>query len=286
MKKSGLSALIISALALSISVPVKAESGLHTLVYEVYAGGIHAVQAELDLDFTKADRYSLVLSAHTRGFLGKLAPWSGTFETHGWNNPDGTLQPELHKSTATWRDEKEVKEYNYNRDGSFDSLVITDHEKLPENTDISDELTQGTIDVLTATLEVMEAVAAGKECKGTSEVFDGKRRFEMVYASEESEKLTSTKYNVYGGQTELCTVEVKPIAGKWYDKPRGWLSIQEQGREHGTMPTVWMGKVTENGPAVPVKVLVKTAYGALFMHLAEYKSENEFLVAQKRVETE
>ena len=46
------------------------------MVYEVYAGGIHAVQNRMEI--SEADgRYDIVMNAETRGFLGKLAPWSG-----------------------------------------------------------------------------------------------------------------------------------------------------------------------------------------------------------------
>ena len=61
------------------------------------------------------------------------------------------------------------------------------------------------------------------------------------------------------------------------------MSIQEQGRERGTMPTVWLGKIAKNAPAIPVKIRVKTAYGTLFMHLAEYQNEGQIIVAEKRV---
>ena len=278
-----MSALTISALCLPVSAP---QAGIkkQTLIYDVYAGGIHAVQATLNMDLSRPDRYDLMLTAQTRGLLGNLAPWSGTFETRGWVQESGNLQPELHKSTATWRDEVEVKEYNYNRSGAFDSLVITEHEKQPEIRDVEAALTDGSVDVLSATLMVMKNVAKGGKCVGTSEVFDGKRRFEMVYAPEKSVELTPSKYNIYGGAAEKCTVEVKPIAGRWHKKPRGWLSIQEQGRERGTMPTIWMGKISKNGPAVPVKIFIKTAYGALFMHLAKYETEDEILIAENRVE--
>ena len=68
------------------------------------------------------------------------------------------------------------------------------------------------------------------------------------------------------------TVEVKPIAGRWYEKPRGWLSIQEQGRKLGTMPTVWFAQLKETATVVPVRVRVKTEYGTLFMHMTNYES--------------
>ena len=77
-------------------------------------------------------------------------------------------------------------------------------------------------------------------------------------------------------------MEIKPVAGGWSEKPRGWLSIQEQGRDRGMMPTVWLANVSDDGPAVPVKIRVKTAYGTLFMHLAQYETGGNMVVAEKR----
>lgn len=253
------------------------------MVYEVYAGGIHAVQAKLQINFIGDERYTLVLDAHTRGFLGKLAPWSGTFESYGWVAGDHDYRPELHKSTTTWRDETEVKEYQYTKSRRFNGLLITDHDKPTYKKEIDDALTHGTTDVMTAALGTMQAVGDGKDCQGTSEVFDGKRRFEMKFNHQERVELESSRYNIYEGPAVKCTVEVVPIAGNWHKKPRGWMSIQEQGRKRGAMPTLWMGRISEDGPAVPVKILVKTAYGSLFMHLAEYRKGEDILVAEKRV---
>lgn len=258
-----------------------AEAAEQTMVYEVYAGGIHAVQATLDINI-EDKRYDLELGAQTRGFLAKLAPWFGTFETQGWVVGKDDFRPEQHKSTATWRGEKEIKEYNYGKDRSFKGLLITDHNKPTKKKDVDDELTQGTTDALTAALLAMNSVARGDGCKSETEVFDGKRRFKMKFNFLKDEQLKRSKYNIYDGPSVKCTVEVEPVAGGWHKKPRGWLSIQEQGRERGTMPTVWMGQINEGMPAVPVKILVKTAYGNLFMHLAEYRSKEKLLVAEKR----
>ncbi len=65
--------------------------------YEVYAGGINAVDSELDITMQGKDRYSVEMFAATKGFLKVLAPWSGSFETHGWQLKDRD-QPELHRS--------------------------------------------------------------------------------------------------------------------------------------------------------------------------------------------
>lgn len=255
---------------------------IQTMVYEVYAGGIHAVQAKLTVDLSDEDRYDLNLFAKTRGLLGKLAPWHGTFSTNGWRDED-TLQPELHKSVTTWKEEEETKEYKYNRDGSFNELVIKDYQKKPQIKKPEAELTDKSFDTLTAALMTLKAVASGEQCDQKAPVFDGKRRFNQVFNFLETEDLKQTKYNIYEGPSIKCTVEVEPDGGQWHKKPRGWLSIQEQGRERGTMPTMWIANITPDMPAVPVKIFVKTAYGNLFMHLAEYNANGKKWVAEKRV---
>jgi len=258
-----------------------ASDQIQKMIYDVYAGGFHVVQADVTIDYSDPKHYELFMGAKTHGFLGKVAPWQGTFETNGWVN-GGDLQPKLHRSSAIWRGEEEIKSYNYSKDGGFQSLVIKDQDKPEETEDIDPALTQGTTDALTAGLLAFEQVARGEPCTSSAEVFDGKRRFEQILTFEKNEDLKSSKYNIYSGSAQKCTVEIKPIAGKWHDKPRGWLSIQEQGRERGLMPTVWMATVKEGGPAIPVKIRVKTAYGTLFMHLAQYESGGNMVVADKR----
>ena len=239
-------------------------------------------RAELTIDYTGANRYALEMNAHTRGFLGKLAPWSGKFESAGWVMKDDELRPQLHRSTSTWRDETEVKSYNYTKDGGFQNLMIKEHDKPEHEKEVPDEVTRNTTDAFTAALMVMEAVHNGGSCEGRSEVFDGKRRFAQIFEEQERVDLSPSRYNVFGGNAVKCTVEIEPISGEWSSKPRGWLSIQEQGRERGTMPTVWLGSLSADGPAVPVKILVKTAYGSLFMHLSEYRDGDKVIVSEKR----
>ncbi|MFP4313114.1 MAG: DUF3108 domain-containing protein [Alphaproteobacteria bacterium] len=251
------------------------------MIYDVYAGGFRVVQAKLVIDYSKKDRYDLSLDAGTYGFLGKLAPWHGTYTTTGWVMDD-KRQPEKHQSVASWRDEVETHTYNYAKDGNFKTYVIQEEGKPKEIQEPDLELTNNTLDLLSSTLLIMENVASGGLCEGTSEIFDGKRRFQKVFRDQGETLLNASRYNIYGGPARECTVEVIPVAGKWRDKPRGWMSIQEQGRERGMMPTLWMASISDGVPAVPVKIRVKTAYGTMFMHLAEYQYGDKFLIAEKR----
>lgn len=240
--------------------------------FEVYAGGIHAVKADMTLDYSDPGRYAMFFSAETRGLLGTLAPWTGTFESRGWAEEDGRRIVELHESIAMWRDEREVKTYNYTKDGGFQNLITKYEHKKPKTEEPDDELTKGTTDALTATILVMEHVTRGGKCEGAEDVYDGKRRYTLIFRHVQYVNLQPSRYNAYSGAAVECTVEVKPVAGAWYKKPRGWLSIQEQGRERGLMPTVWFAQVRDYAVVVPVRVRVKTAYGTLFMHMTRYES--------------
>ena len=82
-----------------------------------------------------------------------------------------------------WRDEKEVKTYNYGKDGSFKNLTTTYVGKKPKKIVPDEALTKGTIDALTATILVMEHVSDGGHCEGSSEVYDGKRRYKLIFLS-------------------------------------------------------------------------------------------------------
>lgn len=274
-------AITASVFLLFISAPSFAQDipkNKQVIQYDVYAGGIHALQANLNLDLSKKDRYTTELSAKTFGLLGALAPWQGTFESHGWKGK--TNKPELHKSTATWRDELEIKEYSYRKDGSFKEYRVTDEHSDRELREVDDELTQGTSDVLTGSLNTMQIIGAGNNCEGETEIFDGKRRYKMIFRHKKDVELEASRWNVYAGPAIECTVEVQPVAGKWHEKPRGWMSIQEQGRERGTMPTVWFANMTEGQPAVPVKIRVKTSYGTLFMHMTDYQAAGKKLTLE------
>ena len=276
----------VSASAQTMIKPVVFEAApetSQTMTYELYAGGIHAVQATLDVQHSpKNDQYRLFLSANTRGFLGKLVPWSGSFETYGWSLSDDIDKPKLHESISLWRNEEEIKTYSYAKDGKFLDLKITEAgvDKSPKN--LEDELVQNSIDAMTAALEVMRAVGNDKPCEGTSEVFDGKRRFKMKFKHDADETLKKTDYNVYSGIASRCVVEVEPMTGAWHKKPRGWLSIQEQGRDKGALPTLWLAKLDEDSPAVPVKLRIKTDYGTLFMHMVEYKHGDKVISASSK----
>jgi hypothetical protein len=264
---------IAAILLLFLPIPAHAQ----TMVYSIYAGGLHAVDAQLEID-THKGRYDIMLQAATRGFLSKLVPWRGTFETHGWS---GINRPQTHKSATVDSDGETIKEYRYTKDGGFKDLTVTENGK-GKIRKTEPELSRGTIDTLTAAMKVLQDVAQGKKCEGQSDIFDGRRRFTQVFHPAADDEIEATSYNAYAGPALVCVVEVIPKGGAWHKKPRGWMSIQEQGRKAGALPTLWVAQLEKGGPAVPVKLQIKTSYGTLMMHLAEYKNGDKMITAERR----
>ncbi|MDF3024727.1 MAG: hypothetical protein K0R10_2088 [Alphaproteobacteria bacterium] len=63
------------------------------LRYDVYAGGLKALNANLELDLTK-EAYDIGLKAETDGFIGSMFPWEAQYKTSG-HSEDGVLIPSI-----------------------------------------------------------------------------------------------------------------------------------------------------------------------------------------------
>jgi hypothetical protein len=267
MRRKRFLSFLLTIFLLSVGSAQARDTGNYTLTYDVYAGGIHALDAHLVIG-QSAGKYEVELTSETHGFLGTLAPWSGTFSSKGWAVKDAKFQPGTYISESVWRGEAERKTYAYDKSGKFISYKVSEDGKDKTPKDLDKTLAKDTTDLLAATMNVMANLAQGEKCEGKSRIFDGDRNFDLVFHPDGEENLKKSRYNIYEGPTRICTVEVKPKDGKWRKKPRGWLSIQEQGRKKGGLPTVWMAPLVKGSSLyVPVKIRVKTDYGTLFMHL-------------------
>ena len=155
-----------------------------TAEYNVYAGGIHALEVNMVNDLQSQERYEVNMTAETHGILGKLAPWSGSFSTSGWKGD--IYKPEQHQSVATWRGEEETKTYRYKKDGSFESYKVIEEgkDKTPKESRLRIH-TANTTDILTAAMNTMRDISAGQSCDSTTEIFDGKRRFKLHFKKKQ-----------------------------------------------------------------------------------------------------
>ncbi len=266
--------LLFFSLVSLIPVARAAETPDIMATYDVYAGGIHALQSTFTYT-SKGGRYTTAIESQTYGLLGRLVPWHGIFKTSGWNLKD-LRQPEQHVSDTVYKEDREINSYRYGKNGKFLSFSKMVNGKDEADKTIDPAIMQDTTDILSSTLEVMDRVAAGKGCDHSDKIFDSERSYDLMFKDQSKDVLKKNKYSIFSGEAFACTIEVKPGEGKWHKKPRGWLSIQEQGRKKGIMPTIWFAKMSadKNAPAIPVKILIKTDYGTFIIHLTSFKDKS------------
>lgn len=259
MKKTLLSLLGI----LLFPVMANAAEPLHVR-YGIYASGFNVATIDTTYTLTQ-DSYKVDADLKTAGLLGALAPWSGVVETAGINK-NGTLVPQNHEFISTWRSDTNTSKFTFDKAGTLIAYTKSENDKQPENNMPPEEVyADNPVDMLTGLFSTM----MGNSCASSQHAMDGKRRFDMVFRSKGTDVLEENQYNSYTGDAEICEVEIVPVAGKWREKPRGWMNIQSQAKAQGQLPRLWFAKIREDMPPIPVRMLIKTDYGTMLMHLQD-----------------
>ncbi len=240
------------------------------LKYDVYAGGFQALSADLDMDLTKK-AYDIDLDAKTEGFIGSLFPWSASYSTSG-HSEKGVLIPSISTSRSAWKDSVKMTEMSYSPKGQLLKTTTQTGNKTTVNRDVDKQLSADAVDILTGTLLVMQNTKNTEKCEGSFPVFDGKRRFNITLKDDGHEVLPKSKYSKFSGNALRCTLKVDPVAGfNAKDQKRGWMAVQNHTEARHKLPTIWLARMEDKGPIIPVRVEIASEYGAVVAHLSGAK---------------
>ncbi len=238
-----------------------------TLTYGVYGGGFQALTIDLHFKFTPTS-YRVTMDAKPYGVLGHLLPWAGQYDTKGLVRRDA-LVPQRHEKHSGWRDDHSHLYMTYNTKGQLIEQRQEESRgtsKKMVNIPVARDLAADAVDITTGIVRMMIAANDHDTCTHESMIYDGKRRFRMVFKDMGREKLAESKINIARGIARRCQLELVPVLG-FKGKPRGYYMIQEQARALGALPLVWVAPLWPNGPSVPVRMLVKSDFGAVFIHV-------------------
>lgn len=277
-RKSNIHHLVLFFLAALLPITAKAEP--LRLDYDMYAGGIHAMNASILFDSTSS-RYSTIFRAEIQGFLRYLLPWKGSLETKGLilYSPEFQYVPQNHTRISLWPDEIKRTEMKYDAQGNLlSSHTYFDEEgkKYDYPDDISAADPRNAPDLVTAATLWMHDAKIGKPCDARIPVFDGKRRFDLVFKPLGNETLTPSRYSSFSGDTYKCAFELDMKNERDRQKNQ-FYKTQEKSKRKGQPPTIWMGRMKENAPLVPVKMAVYSDYGALILHLTKQSGDKDNL---------
>ena len=250
------------------------------LNYDVYAGGMHALEAELEIDKNKSD-YTIRLTAKTHGFIGGLFPWKADYKTDGIIKDD-KLIPKNYVSKSSWKDKLKQTELKYSNNGDLLEKIVTKKNKTSKNSNIDKNLTSDSVDMLTAAVSLLNKTAKQEDkCDGSVAAFDGKRKFNIVFKNAGIANIAKSKYSVYQGKALKCTITVEPVAGfRKKDKKKGWMAIQNHTMERKKLPTIWVANINGSDEMVLVRMEIASSYGTVIAHLTKTNIKPPLLSAK------
>lgn len=237
--------------------PVKAD-------YALYGSGLHLLDIKSTLGIYD-DAYDISMAARTYGMLERFAPWRGTLSSKG-QITDSPV-PKTYTFDSVWKGDSEITDFIYDNDGNLLKEIVTENGRIKEEKTPDPELAKDTIDMFSTMIVPVLALEKTDSCESIVPAFDGKRSFNLKFTDAKKDNISSSKYSVYEGDAIACDVEVEPLKGKWHDKPRGWMSVQEQAKGKGKLPRMWFAKPEGIDHYIPVRVVIHTNYGAMVMHL-------------------
>lgn len=247
--------------------PANAVSEDYTLSYDVYAGGLHALRSTYQAE-RKDGSYDLTANAETNGFIGKIFPWSGEFESSG-KLQNGDLIPAAHTSASSWKSKTTIKRLEFDNGTATKFMELEDGETEVKS-DFEPALVRNAADLLTATLIAFQDISDMDSCNTSVPAFDGKRKFNIQFSNGQDAHIHESRYSVFSGPALRCTMTVEPLEGfRDKDMERGWFAVQNHTKERGRLPQVWFGRLHDGGDMVPVRVEISSSYGGVVAHLSD-----------------
>ena len=220
---------------------------------EVYGlMGLHVLTLNTSVE-ESGDRYAINSHYATTGVAGLVVDQTTRATTVGRLLP-ASAQPELFRSETRRNGVERHDQVDYRPDGS----VKGNSTRIAFDTETPAAAQHGTVDNLTAYFRVERQLAAKGTCALTVPVFDGRYRYDLVFADAGKRVLSPE-----GGQR----LEATAIACRMSRHDRGTADQeQNEGAKEGTF---WYAPMLPGGVVVPVRMQLETQIGTVDAYLAE-----------------
>ena len=230
------------------------------LTYRVYYGGFEVLH--LSIDFQMAPKsYEMELKFRTLGMIGSLFPWTMKAYARGRLIKDG-VRPVAAGNRNSWRGKQRWLELRY----PDRHPIVTDAHPAPKGDKPTPESLLEAIDLASAVIAMTRKFDKSRSCGLNLPVFDGRRRYDLVFRSDGIGAIRRNGYSAYAGPVVKCRVEMKRLAGfKTRHKAYGGWGEEDRAA------LVSMGRPFIAGPPVPVKIEIQTRWGDVVAHLTGAK---------------
>jgi hypothetical protein len=262
-------AILSTAGVLAAHVSRASEPGRLELAYEVYSGGFHVVAFDLDLALA-GQSYDVTARIRTTGMLSWFMDWRQVYRSTGAMT--GTrIDPFHHRSEGAFRGRPRRVEMAYSGGEIAALRVDPPPEADGEREEVTAAQRRGSMDPVSAILALVRAVSDGRGCATRVAVFDGRRRYDMVFTDRGPQPLRETRYSIFSGAAQQCDFVFEPIAG--YIRRRA----DDQDARRLQSGRAWLAPVMPGAPAAPVRVELDGNWGLTVGHLRDFRRVPEML---------
>ncbi len=254
-----------------------------TLTYDVYTGGFRALRLDFDVDLDghregealDAD-YATNVRMETSGIIGFMFGWRFDASSRGaWRG--GDIVPVRYHTANVWKGNERTVTIDY-EDGVAAKVSAQPPYSDEDRRKVAPEMIPGSIDPTSAVTSLVLTSALSGECRPTTAIYDGRRRYNANLRVLEPRDLKPSSQAPFAGQAEGCKLTFERIAG----------FNPERKRMQDLEVDVWMADVGAAPGATPGRVPVRlelfTPWGNGFAHLVRARDGNGTLVFGEAVD--
>lgn len=208
MKKTkSIAFLFLAGLFCIFSINADAFSVDHT--FSVLIGPFNASDTSFSYGLTDKD-YFVKSNVKTCGVFDTLYPFSASYQTTGRINKDA-LETTSYKYQSQSRFTKRSKELVYDQKGKPIYALTSKNDKEKKKAVNQEIDCKDTTDLQTVFAELAKRYNTFKFCHGKMEVFDGKRRFDVIFKDEGKEELQKNQYCPFSGLAAKCSMYIDKL---------------------------------------------------------------------------
>jgi hypothetical protein len=241
------------------STPVRAS-------YDVYFGGLHMAVAEATVNLT-GEQYSLSMVSTLRGLSGVFSNWRAEASAQGAINGTGVF-PSRHRFMQMRRGGTETVEMQFGSN-RVPNRTFTPSRDIPEPDHpdfVPESDLESVLDPVSGVIAAMNAVSRTDTCRATMPVYDGRRRYDMVFTPVGMETLDRSRYTSFSGPATRCRVHLELVSGAFQSADSDQFWSRGADRSDRQMD-VWFAQAVPGGPVVPVRMQGDTRFGRFVIHL-------------------
>lgn len=244
-----------------LAVPASAETiGAR---YDIFTGGFRSlsIQARAAVD---ESAYGIEADLKTNGIIDWILRFTQKIESRGTPGQGAATNPNprLYVSNGTFFGTHRSIRLDYRTDGRIDALLEPPNDDDDGRMPVPEAMKLDTIDPISTFVALNRAAAAGgSPCNAKLPVFDGRRRFNLIFEDDGPTVVEQSHYSVFAGPALRCKVQMERLAG-----------FQLNPRFNARTPRVsilYVARFGESGMWLPVRLESDSSFGLVIGHLVE-----------------